>query len=160
MHPTFAQTDFLIIKKNAVESTYFNNPQTLHNLSNRTPYLVEQDISSEADDTHKKPRKLKSISSKLYKPSLRTLNADAHSLASSFDTLFTNPSNISSFNFNFTNLETSLDTFDDSYEGLKSANDLIQSLNRNPILTSLGFNSPKPFTTVLSSFSPDFDENI
>lgn len=165
--PTFAQSDYLNIKTNALTSEYFNKQQTVYNSLDRSniKYLENMaanngnNTDSQEDGDSTKPV-IKFKRSKLYKPLLVTTTNDIHSVSFTLDNLFYSPLNLLSFDLDFGPTELVTESLDETYESLKMSSTVFPSLDVNTLLTSTYFNTPRSFTTVIDAFRSDFDDNV
>jgi hypothetical protein len=57
------------------------------------------------------------------------------------------------------NVNSTLDNLEDNYENIKNTQLVFLKGGKNSIFQSFNYILPLPFTQVLDSFRPDFDEN-
>ena len=141
-HSSFAQEDYTNIKLNTNLSSYYDKIQTLYNVNSRT----------------QEGSKFKFKAKISYRSLLNKL-PNLYSLPLYSEDVFNNPSKINLSNFNYFNNDSSLESLEDNYENLKNLKFLYHMGNKNVVLPSFNYVLPAPYTQVLDSFRPDFDEN-
>ena len=141
-HSSFAQEDYTAIKSNTMLSSYYDKIQTLYNLNSRT----------------QEGSKFK-FKAKISYRSLLNKMSGVYSLPIYSEDVFTNPANVNLTNFNYFNNDSSLESLEDNYENLKNLQFVYFLGSKNTVLPTFNHILPSPFTQVLDSFRPDFDEN-
>jgi heme/copper-type cytochrome/quinol oxidase subunit 2 len=141
-HSSFAQEEYMSLKKSALLSTYYDKIQVIYNTNLRT------------QENSKFKFKFK-IS---YKSLVNNLTK-FYSLPIYSEEIVSKPSNINLLNFNYFSNDALVDNLEDSYENIKNFKLLYFFNNKNTILPSTVYLTPTSFTKVLDAFRPDFDEN-
>jgi len=144
-HSAFSQDDYALIKKNYIESTYFNKYQNKYNLLNRSDEDLNYKFKSQV--ALKAQRNTTKYGTYSVNPTLFVSN------------FFINPSSTNLSNFLFYNNIGSTEALEESYENFKNVK-VLNFLNYKNTSISLATSTmPVSYTTVLDSFRADFEES-
>ena len=144
-HSAFSQDDYALIKKNYIESVYFNKHQNKYNIVNR----FDEDLNYK----FKSQIALRSYQNTT-KYGVNLINPTLF-----VNSFFTNPSSTNLSNFLFYNNTGFTEALEESYENLKNVK-TVNFLNyKNTAFSLANTVAPVSYTTVLDSFRADFEEN-